>query len=212
MAHIKFDKEIILEKSMEIAVEQGFASISVRNVAKKVGCSTAPIYTAFKNVDELVTKTKDKVLELLLEFIEVEYTHNTFLNVGVGTLVFASKYPRLYKELYIDSFDSAHERKLRERTLEQMMLNEISDVMDHKQLEIVLTKMWLVTHGIASKLCSGAIKVENEQALIDMLNEVGGEIITAMIVKSGKFKGNIDSLVEEVKENETACNGWDIWN
>lgn len=36
MANIKFDKEIILSKSLEIAVEQGFSEISVRNVAKKV--------------------------------------------------------------------------------------------------------------------------------------------------------------------------------
>ncbi len=212
MANIKFDKEIILSKSLEIAVEQGFSEISVRNVAKKVGCSTAPIYTAFENVDELIKETKDRGLELLLEHIEVKYTQGKFLNVGVGTLVFARKYPRVYKELYIDSFDSAHEGRLRERTLELMMQGHISKIMDTKQLEVVLTKMWLLTHGIASKLCSGAITVESEQDLIKMLCEVGDEIITAMIVKSGKYKGDIDSLVEEASKDENASNGWDIWN
>ena len=212
MAHIKFNKEIILDNSIEIAIDQGFSAISVRNVAKKVGCSTAPIYTAFENVDALITETKDRVLELLLEFIAKEYTKNKFLNVGVGTLVFASKFPRLYKELYIDSFDSIHESKLRERTLELLMLSEIAKIMDKAQLEVVLTKMWLMTHGIAAKLCSGAITVANEEDLIKMLGEVGGEIITAMVVKSGKFKGDIDSLVEEGSGNEIANFGWDIWN
>ncbi len=212
MANVRFSKEIILDQALEIAMHQGFSAISVRNVAKAVGCSTAPIYTAFENVDALIKLTKDRVLELLLEYIDGKYTKNKFLNVGVGTLMFAKTYPRLYKELYIDSFDSVHENKIRERTLEMMKYSMSSQIMDLNQMETVLTKMWLITHGIATKLCSGAISVSSDEDLIKMLDEVGGEIITATIIKSGKFKGELSSLVREGNKDENTNFGWDIWN
>jgi len=212
MPKIKFDKETILEKALHIAKQKGFHAISVRGVAKEVGCSTAPIYTAYGNVEKLIEETKNRSVDMLLEFVERNYTNNKFLNVGVGTLVYAIEYPRLYKELFIDNFDHDYESKLRERNLELMSHNEIANIMDEKELEIVLTKMWLLTHGIAAKICSGAISVKNEIECIEMLEEVGGEIITAMIVKSGKFKGDITMLIEEGKSNESTGFGWNIWN
>ena len=43
----------ILNAAYDLVVEQGFKSFTARNIAKKMNCSTQPIYLEFKNMAEL---------------------------------------------------------------------------------------------------------------------------------------------------------------
>ena len=49
----KVSKEQIIDAAVEVLHDDGFAAINARSVAKKLGCSTQPIYFSFKNMDEL---------------------------------------------------------------------------------------------------------------------------------------------------------------
>ncbi len=212
MTKLKFSRQVLVDHALDIAKEEGFDAISVRRVAAQAGCSTGPIYTAFANVEDLIQETKNRVLDLLLEHVEEEYTPDSFLNVGVGTLVFTHKHPRLYKELYIDSFDAVHERRIRQRTVDRMKEAGLTNYLSEENIDILMSKMWLFTHGIASKICSGAVTVEGTADFIEMLRETGGEIITAMVVKSGRYTGTLEELIEGGEENESRHFRWNIWN
>ena len=48
---IKFSKEDILEKSVEFIKEQGYSKLTVRELAKYIGCSTQPIFKNYENFD-----------------------------------------------------------------------------------------------------------------------------------------------------------------
>ena len=49
---IKFSKEDILEKSVEFIKEKGYSNLTVRELAKYIGCSTQPIFKNYENFDE----------------------------------------------------------------------------------------------------------------------------------------------------------------
>lgn len=58
MPKIKFEKEVLIEKVLEIAKEEGFENVTVRKIAQKIGSSVAPIYTAFGSVSEGIIEAK----------------------------------------------------------------------------------------------------------------------------------------------------------
>ena len=49
----KVSKEQIIDAAVEVLRDDGFSAINACSVAKKLGCSTQPIYFSFKNMDEL---------------------------------------------------------------------------------------------------------------------------------------------------------------
>ena len=51
MPKLKFTKEVIVDAAYDILKEEGFESISARKIAKKLNCSTAPIYFNFETVE-----------------------------------------------------------------------------------------------------------------------------------------------------------------
>ena len=55
----------ILNAAYDLVVEQGFKSFTARNIAKKMNCSTQPIYLEFKNMAELKQAVMDRIKELL---------------------------------------------------------------------------------------------------------------------------------------------------
>ena len=60
MPKLKFTKEVIVDAAYDILKEEGFESISARKIAKKLNCSTAPIYFNFETVE----KVKEEVINL----------------------------------------------------------------------------------------------------------------------------------------------------
>ena len=211
MNKIKFNNSIILDKAFEIAIKNGFNSISVRNVSKEVGCSTTPIYTAYGNVENLIKATKQKALEVIKKFVAYKYTDIEFLNIGVGKLMFASKYPKLYKELFIDHPDKEIEDQLREVFFNHLSNDLIAKYMTQNELEPLLAKMWVVTHGIASMICSNTIKEYKVEDFITMLAEMGEQLIFSILIINGK----IDKYTEEFKARGYKRIGhrfdWKIW-
>ena len=49
----KVSREEIIDAAVDVLRDGGFSSVNARSVAKKLGCSTQPIYFSFKNMDEL---------------------------------------------------------------------------------------------------------------------------------------------------------------
>ncbi len=60
----KVSKEQIIDAAVEVLRDDGFPAINARSVAKKLGCSTQPIYFSFKNMDELKAALTQRAIEL----------------------------------------------------------------------------------------------------------------------------------------------------
>ena len=49
----KVSKDDIIDAAIDVLRDDGFSAINARSVAKKLGCSTQPIYFSFKSMEEL---------------------------------------------------------------------------------------------------------------------------------------------------------------
>ena len=64
-----YTRDYILKSAYELVEKEGFGNFTARNVAKKMGVSTQPIYLEFENmqdlkdtlIDEIFTELKQKV-------------------------------------------------------------------------------------------------------------------------------------------------------
>ncbi|MDC0558787.1 hypothetical protein OAO42_00095 [Candidatus Izimaplasma bacterium] len=211
MNKVKFDKDAILEKSFEIAVKNGFNGISVRKVSQAVGCSTSPVYTAFKDIDGLISATVKKATDLIKEYVSKEYTDMVFLNSGVGLLVFARDYPKLYRELFVDNPDHEVENELRKMFFLLFNTDPLSTFIEMDELEVVLTKMWFFSHGIATSICSESIEIKEDNDYINILGEIGKELIISVLTKNGNLKEYSDFLEKENKRIGDRKFSWKIW-
>ena len=50
----KLSKSDIVDGAFAVLKESGFSAVNARSVAKKLGCSTQPIYRFFKNIFDLL--------------------------------------------------------------------------------------------------------------------------------------------------------------
>ncbi|MDR1761277.1 MAG: TetR/AcrR family transcriptional regulator [Bacteroidales bacterium] len=93
-------KEMIIDAAFEIVRADGFTAISARNIAKKMGCSTQPIYWTYENMEVL----KQDVITKILQFLSVQIgsytkTGKPFLDLGLGYIHVAFTESVLFKSL-----------------------------------------------------------------------------------------------------------------
>ena len=56
----KVSKDEIIDAAVEVLRDGGFSAVNARSVARKLGCSTPPIYFSFQSMDELKAALCDR--------------------------------------------------------------------------------------------------------------------------------------------------------
>lgn len=207
MPKVQYDKEMIIGNILELGEAQGFQEITVRNIAKKIGCSVAPIYTVFKNAQEAITAAKLEAMKQVIEETEKKFTDHVFLNIGVGLLVYARDHKMLYKELFMTNTDEKVIHMLHEKSLEKMGQNGLSDMFTKDELKELHTKMWIFTQGMALMLTSNQLKDTSTEFFIQSQGELGSQIMTAMLFE----KGSLKHYIKEGEKHGFGNPRWDIW-
>ena len=100
----KITKEDIIEKSLFIIKEEGLEKLNARNLAKELMCSTQPIFSQFKNMEELSEAVIDKIYHIFDEYMLKEnYNHLAYKDIGINYIHFAKVYPNYFKILFHSS-------------------------------------------------------------------------------------------------------------
>ncbi len=178
----KYGREEILNGALSIANREGLDKLSVRRIARELGCSTTPVYSTFKSMPELEASLISRVIDILISYTEKEYTDNLFLNIGIGIVFFAREYRKLYRVLFLESdkFKEMLERFHYSTDL-QMKKAQISQLIDEEERKDILRKMWIFTHGLATLISTGYIENESDEFIIDLLGRTGGDVISSTI-------------------------------
>ena len=98
----KYTKEQILHIAYEFVRKEGIENLTARNLAKELGTSTAPIFTAFKNIEELQEQVNKRAWELYSEYIKKGMEFDIpFKGTGLMYIRFAKDEPKLFKMLFM---------------------------------------------------------------------------------------------------------------
>ena len=162
--HIVFPRERIIDAAFELIREVGWNGLSTRTLAKKIGCSTMPIYSHVKSTGELEDELRAKAVELLMEYQGRPYTENTLMNMAIGYVVFARDEKQLFRFLYLEKVGQMASGELTgmkdhfvaNYAEDSKQMEALADVPEENQ-ERLMQHSWVYTHGLAMLVNSGAL-------------------------------------------------------
>ena len=159
-------KEMIIDAAFGIVREEGFKALSARNISKKTGCSTQPIYWVYKNMDDLKQDVITKMISYLNKILtDYKKTGKPFLDYGLGYIYIAHAEPALFKAIYLDNILNLN---MTDITPKKEMLDimkqdaRTSDVPDDKLIGTA-AKSWFLVHGLASLIVSGMFVYDEDK-------------------------------------------------
>ena len=183
---IRIKKEDILDSAYDIVKLKGIQFVNARAIAKKLNSSVQPIFSKFKNMEELKKELIEKALQTYREYI------NSNLNCKYPYGQMAKNYIRFAKEetnlfnmlfanqtnLTLDSFacsDCSFEKILK-CAKDSTKLSGTYVVDFH-------LKMWIFVHGIATLVANNTCKFTDEQ-----INELLSSQYKALIQSEKNIK------------------------
>lgn len=181
----KVSKEAILEIGYVLVKEGGIDSINSRQIAKRLGCSTQPIFSQFTNMEELkqaihdyaCKKFEDDILEgvILDSFFKSSYLKLIYLareKKHIFHLLFLSPY------CLGENFLSARMNfKTNQRIWEEIKLEY---QLDNSECSSVMERISLFIHGIATLIATSGFSYTDEQ-IIDMVERTMKDMINGVL-------------------------------
>ncbi|MCM1194126.1 MAG: TetR/AcrR family transcriptional regulator [Butyrivibrio sp.] len=185
----KFSREEIIEAAMEIVRERGFDALTARALGEKLGSSARPVFTVFRNMEEVQQAVTDGAKALYREYIQRGLSeHPAFKGVGTHYILFAVNEPRLFQLLFMKEQsripELANVLPLIDENFEQILLSVQEGYgLDRAWAEKLYRHLWIYTHGIAALCATKICRFTGEE-----IGSLMTEVFTALLknAKAGK--------------------------
>ncbi len=170
----QFTADDVFMAAFNLARNKGWAGLSAPTVAARMGSSTMPIYTHFKNMQALKDEIVKKVWGMVLEYQAKSYTGDVWVDQAIGWVVFAREEPNLFKCMQDDSnlelqiqMDQEHWDQLAQRLEGYEGFKDL----DEEQRDRARYAQAKMTHGVATTPKRGFNKlvIENDRFLFGVL-------------------------------------------
>ncbi|HKM34220.1 MAG TPA: WHG domain-containing protein [Lachnospiraceae bacterium] len=181
----KFTRDDIILAAMQIVQEQGPEAVTSRELGKKLGSSACPVFTAFKNMEEVNEEVKKSAKALYKEYVKEGLKQElAFKGVGSAYIKFAIKEPKLFQLLFmkekVEPTDIEHTLKSIDENYEDIL----KSVQEPYGLQLEDAKklyqhLWIYTHGIAT-LCATKVCIFSGEEIQTMITEVFMSIFEKM--------------------------------
>ena len=196
----KIQKEDIIQESVSIVAKEGINALNARKIAKKLGCSTQPLFYIYENMDVLKKDVIDEIVKIFdREVLKSETGQLEYKDIGINYIRFAKEEHELFKIMFnrkinegaFDFIDLTGSAKTILETISKQtgMSNE-----DAKQFHL---RMWLYVNGIASLAANQTVEF-NDEEIAELLKD---QYVSMLLyeVKKGNVKEEI--LAQLIKKN-----------
>lgn len=176
---VQISREIILEASLELLIQNGFSNVNIKTLSKKIGCSTQPIAWHFGNMKGL----RDALAEYALSYANskmcpsAENAIEGFEQVGIAYIQIAMNEPNLFHFLYLnggnstspDNFDALISDEDNNKLIKRISCSfQITEENAGRYLQNTI----IYTHGIASLVATGVMQASVEE-MMTLINRAG---------------------------------------
>ncbi len=187
----KFTEEEIIAVALEILREKDISSVTAREIGKKLGSSSRPIFTVFENMSQVLEGINKAVRAIYSSYVSRGLREElAFKGVGKAYIMFAVEEPKLFQLLFM--------RKLPENIGLNKILPEIDDnypailksitdnyPVSEEDAASLYRHLWIYSHGIAT-LCATSMCRFTKREIGDMLTEVFKSLLKERL--AGKAK------------------------
>ena len=151
-------RQDMIDAAFQLIREEGFESLTARNLAGRLGCSTQPIMYQFPNLNELKDLTYRKADDFHTEFI---FKDNDLLKIGLRYISFADEEKDLFRFLFQSGhFDGSSLGELLKAPDTKRLISKTAEelnIPDKKALKCFET-LFVMVHGYASLIANNAMK------------------------------------------------------
>ncbi|MCG8634247.1 MAG: TetR/AcrR family transcriptional regulator [Desulfobacterales bacterium] len=176
--HLTIDD--FLETALDMVREDGWKKLSITAVAKRLGCSTMPVYTHFENLETLKDGVIKRGWELVKAYESKQYTGDAWVDQSVGYVFFARDFPLLFSCMF-DGRNLALERRMLEEHWE-FITGLVSGYpgfkcLSREQCRLIRYSRAMFTQGVATSVSKGVGKLLTDNDAIKKYMEEGSRAI-----------------------------------
>ena len=178
----KFTKEEVVKAALKLISESGIDALTSRGLGKYLGCSACPIFTMFKDMDELKNEVYKAAKALFDSYMSVSENYNpAYKKRGMQWIKFAQENPRLFQMLFMSETGSGMDF---EHAIQAVPFSKDADLAiimrdyhaTKQQAEHLFGQMWIYTYGLCTLCATGVCSFTEEEITIRL-----GEIFQGMI-------------------------------
>lgn len=188
----KFTREEIVNAALSIVSERGVDALTARELGERLGSSARPIFTVFKNMEEVQAEVRAAAMRRFEAFAPADEDGDMplFKQVGVRMVRFGLREPKLYQLLFMqenreaDSFDDVFGAL---GTTADLCIDVLCRdyALNRAEARELFEAVWIYTFGVGA-LCATGVCRFSEERLSRMLTTEFQAMM--MMVKSGALK------------------------
>lgn len=165
----KFTKEEIVKTALELVSDSGADALTARELGKRLGSSSRPIFTMFSGMDEVLEEVRKAAMEKFENYMN-ESPENIpeFKRVGMKMVLFGKNEPKLFRLLFMSEHPNALSFNDIFSELGEDADRSISAIrrdygLTDEKARILFKNLWIYTFGIGVMCASGVCNfTENE--------------------------------------------------
>lgn len=176
----KIPKDVILKNALEMLIKDGYASITIKSLAEKIGCSTQPISWHFRGMENFRAALTEYALDYANAKMRPESNgKHAFAEVGFSYLCLAFDEPKLFRYLYMSGesgYTGGGLEFLFQESGNAELIKQIAKEsgLSVRKIRAYFTNTLVYTHGLACFIASGLLKITKQQAK-KMMNEAANQ-------------------------------------
>ncbi len=188
--HTKYTREMIIKAALEITRESGLEAVTARELGKKLGCSSRPVFTAFANMEEVQQEVVKETMNILNEYLGFASEFRLeFKKIGMQMIRFAMEEPQLFQIVYLQQGEGIRSFSellgdLGEYYTYSVEVCQRDYGLTKEKAEKLFHNVWIQTYGI-SILCATKMCTFTEEEVAEMLGETFFAMI--LLLKSDKL-------------------------
>lgn len=172
---MRYTRAVVLDAALQVVQNAGLQGVSARTVARTLGSSTAPVSSAFENMQALNEAILDALIGQLLARIDETEASDPLRAAAFAMVRFTADQPRYYEALFLHTHASPPDwAALRLRFSGPLGKSARFRHLDPRQRDALAWRASVVVHGICTEIWSGRWDKTSDAALwrlVDVLVE-----------------------------------------
>lgn len=184
----KYTREEMIAVALDLVGENGIEALTARNLGDRLGTSARPVFTMFKNMEEVQEAVRDAARAKFKSYADKASGYTpAFKKLGMQMILFAKEEPNLYRLLFLTNDGSAHELNegyLKTDSVAKTALETLQRdyALEYEEARALFHHVWIFTFGIGTLHATGMCTFS-----LDEINDLLGQDFMAMLarIKSG---------------------------
>ncbi|MBQ7347844.1 MAG: TetR/AcrR family transcriptional regulator [Clostridia bacterium] len=160
-------RQAILDAAFELIRKNGMGTVNAREVARRMGCSTQPIYLSFANMEELKAALVQKADALYQSYVAQDIASGAYPPYkasGMAYIRFAKEEKELFKLLFMRDRTQEDPPTESPEYLALIALLRKNNGLSDDEARLFHLEMWTYVHGIAAMTATDYLELDSTLA------------------------------------------------